>query len=126
MFILATGSGSKWTSGPFSTLEFLVMDGFGPLAVGQNGIWHHKQTLYIHKHIRPYEIHSERNVLLVFMGQNDFVPQISYVRLFLCTSVNLHKQKHNIETEILTQRGPKRKRLTDVHKYDRFHKHTQI
>ena len=73
-------------------------------------------TLYRHKHIRPNTRTQHEMVLVVFMGQNDFVPQNSYVRSFSCTSVNLHKQKHNIETEILTKRVPKRKRLTDVHK----------
>ena len=44
---------------------------------------------------------------VVFMGQIHFLPRNSYVCLFSCTSVHIHKQKRNIETEILTKRGPK-------------------
>ena len=49
------------------------------------------------------------------MGQNkEFL-----FRPYLYTTVYILKKKHKVETENLTKRGPKWKRLTDVHKYGR-------
>ena len=43
----------------------------------------------------------------------------SLFRPYLYTTVYVLKKKHKVTTENLTKRGPKWKRLTDVHKYGR-------